>query len=231
VKVMVAYVLMPIALALWAAQRAATERAFADQSVRLLVVFAAVSYVVWLNIFAIYRYAVTVELLAPLLIAMAVDFVPVAARYRWTAVTAVLALSVAAVGWDTSIGSRPAWGTGYITVEVPPIAKPEEAMVLMAGTEPSSFVIPSFPPQVPFLRIDSWLDSPQSHTRFGDRMRMRVAAHRGAVFGIFTDWERERALAAFSEYGLAIEPSQCSRIASNAGEPLIWCPLYRRAMA
>ena len=91
--------------------------------------------------------------------------------------------------------------------------------------------IPSFPPRVPFLRIDSWLDSPQSHTRFGDRMRMRVAAHKGPLFGIFASWERDRALAAFAEYGLTIEASQCGAIKSNAGDPLIWCPLFRRAMA
>jgi hypothetical protein len=231
VKIMIAYVLIPLALALSFARRVAAERTFSDQAVRLLFAFAAVSYVVWLNIFSIYRYAVTLELLAPLLIAMAIDFVPVSARYRTLAVMGVIALSITAVGWSTSIGERPAWGDRYVAVEVPPLAKPSETMVLMAGTEPASFVIPAFPPQIPFLRIDSWLDSPQSHTRFGDGMRMRVAGHRGPLFGIFANWERERALAAFSDYGLAIEPSQCGTIVSNVGEPLIWCPLYRRALA
>ena len=231
VKIMLAYVLVPLAVILWSAKRAASERLFSSNAIRLLFVFAAVSYFVWINIFGIYRYAVTLELMAPLLIAMAIDFVPIAARYRGWATAAVLAISVVALGWGAAIGERPAWGARYVAVDLPPLTKPDETMVIMAGTEPSSYVIPSFPPQIPFLRIDSWLDSPQSHTRFGDRMRMRVAAHRGPLFGIFAGWERDRALAAFSEYGLAIELAQCSAIKSNAGEPLIWCPLFRRAMA
>jgi hypothetical protein len=231
VKMMVAYVLVPLGLLLWAAGRTASDRLFSNQAVRMLVAFAGVSYIVWLNIFSIYRYAVTLELLAPLLIVMAIDFVPVAVRYRAFAAIVVLATSVAALGWSTSIGERPAWGDRYVWAQVPPLAKPDETMVLMAGTEPSSFVIPDFPPRIPFLRIDSWLDSPQSHTAFGDRMRARVFAHRGPLFGIFVNWERERALAAFAEYGLVVEASQCGTIPSNAGEPLIWCPLFRRAMA
>lgn len=231
VKIMLAYVLMPIAVVLWSVGRMATARAFSANVVRFLFVFAAVSYFVWINLFGIYRYAVTLELMAPLLIAMAIDFLPVAARYRGLATAAVLVIAVAALGWSTSIGERPAWGARYIAVEVPPLTSPNETMVLMAGTEPSSYVIPAFPAQIPFLRIDSWLDSPQSHTRFGDRMRMRVAAHKGPLFGIFAGWERDRALAAFTEYGLSIELAQCTSIQSNAGEPLIWCPLFRRAMA
>ena len=231
VKIMIAYVLAPLALVLWSARRAASDRVFTDQAVRLLFAFAAMSYFVWLNIFAIYRYAVTLELMAPLLIAMAIDFVPVAARYRWFATAAVLVLAVFALGWSTSIGSRPDWGARFIAVDVPSLAKPDETMVLMAGKEPSSYVIPSFPPQVPFLRIDSWLDSPKSHTQFGERMRVRVAAHNGPLFGIFADWERDRALASFADYGLSIEPAQCAKIVSNAGDALNWCPLFRRALA
>ncbi|MBI1210027.1 MAG: hypothetical protein GC190_01070 [Alphaproteobacteria bacterium] len=231
VKIMIVYILAPIALALWSMRRAAGDRVFSDQSVRLLFAFSAVSYVVWLNIFAIYRYVVTLELAAPLLIAMAIDFVPTTLRYRRYATAVVLTLSVFALGWSSAIDPRPAWGTRFIAVDVPTLEHPDQSMVLMAGTEPSSYVIPSFPPQVPFLRIDSWLDTPQSHTRFGNRMRMRVAAHRGPLFAIFADWERARVLAAFAEYGLAIEPAQCSKIVSNAGPPLNWCPLTRRALA
>jgi hypothetical protein len=231
VKIMLAYALVPVALVLWSMRRAASDRLFSDQAVRLLFTFAAVSYIVWLNLFAIYRYAVTLELMAPLLIAMAIDFVPVISRYRMMATAAVLVLAVLAIDWGPSLGARPDWGSRYIAVDVPSIPQPEQTMVLMAGTEPMSFIIPSFPAQIPFLRIDSWLDSPKSHTRFGDRMRVQVAGHRGPLFAIFADWERDRALAAFADYGLSIEPVRCGKIVSNAGEPLNWCPLIRRALA
>ena len=231
VKLLLAYVAVPVAMILWLSNCAPTERLISNRAARLLFAFAAVSYVVWLNVFAIYRYAVTLELLAPLLIAMAIDFVPVALRYRIWATALLLVLSIAAVGWEPIVGARPPWGEHYVVVNLPPLAQPNDTMVLLAGTEPSSYVIPAFPTQIPFLRIDSWLDTPQSHTRFGDRMRTRVRAHRGPLFAIFSPNEIERAKNAFAEYGLILEPSQCAALGTNAAEPLLWCALDRRALA
>ncbi len=231
VKIMIAYVLVPIAMLLWATRRAAPERALSSHAARLLFAFTAVSYVAWLNLFAIYRYAVTLEMLAPLVIVIAIDFIPVAARYRTGAAAIVLIVSIAAIRWDAAVGWRPAWGAKLVAIDLPPIEEPSDTMVLMAGTEPLSYVVPSFPPQIPFLRVDSWLDSPQSNTPFGQAMRTRIAAHHGPLFGAFIPWEGERAKAAFASYGLAFDPSKCRQITSNVGEPIRWCALERRGGA
>ena len=231
VKIMIAYVVIPVALALWATGYAARERFFAPRAARLLFVFAAISYVAWLELFAVYRYLATVEMLAPLMIVIAIDFVPVAARYRAIAALVILVAAVAAIRWDAAFELRPAWRTTMVSIDVPPIAEPDKTMVLMAGIEPMSYIIPAFPPQIPFLRVDSYLDSPQSNTPFGHAMRVRIDAHQGPFFGVFIYWEDERAKAAFASYGLSFDLSKCGQVTSNIGPALRWCTLERRATA
>ncbi len=82
------------------------------------------------------------------------------------------------------------------------------------------YIVPAFPPQIPFLRIDGWLDTPTSHSAFGDRMRARIDAHEGPIFGVFIERERERAVAAFGADGLMLASTrlrhnsfQCRRTA------------------
>ena len=101
----------------------------------------------------------------------------------------------------------------------------------MAGVEPMGYVVPSFPPQIAFLRIDGWLDTPSSHSPFGDRMRKRIAAHDGPIYGVFIERERDRAVAAFDADGLVPAEEDCATIRSNVGEPLMWCALLRKASA
>ncbi len=228
IKIMIAYVLVPVALVLWASRRGADERLFSSRAARLLFAFSAVSYIGWLNLFAIYRYAVTLEMLAALVIMIAIDFIPVATRYRLVAASVIAIVALAAIRWDAAVGMRSAWDGTLVAVAVPPIERPAETMVLMAGTEPLGYIVPAFPPEIPFLRVDSWLDTPQSNTPFGQMMRARIEAHRGPLFGVFIPWEGERAKAAFASFGLTFDLSKCRQITSNVGEPIQWCALERR---
>ena len=45
-----------------------------------------------------------------------------------------------------------------------PIAHPEKAMVLLTGNGPLGFIAPSFPHNIPLLRIDGWMVQPQDGT-------------------------------------------------------------------
>ena len=67
------------ALIVWLACGASRDPLMAPEAVRILFAFAAVSYLVWLKVFAIYRYIILLEMLAPLLIVAAVGLLPLAA--------------------------------------------------------------------------------------------------------------------------------------------------------
>ena len=53
----------------------------------------------------------------------------------------------------------------FVQADVPKIAHPEKAMVLMTGNGPLGFIAPSFPHNIPLLRIDGWMVQPQDGTQ------------------------------------------------------------------
>ena len=179
--------------------------------------------------FGVYRYVLTLEMLAPLLVALALGLWPLHRRTRIGVLAVLGCVAVLGTGWRWIVFGGVAWRGDYVDVAVPAISDPDRTMVVLAGLEPMGYVVPSFPPQIPFLRIDGWLDMPSSDSAFGDAMRARIDAHDGPLFGMFIDHERPRALAAFDADGLMLADEDCATIRSNIGEPLLWCALRRKA--
>lgn len=222
-KIALAYVIIPVTLL----RVLASRRAKVTQVMRFLFAVSSVSYVVWLALFGIYRYVLTLEMLSPLLIALAVTLWPASERHRWGVLAALWGLALLGTGWSSITATGRSWQGGYVAVTVPAIADPAHTLAVMAGVEPMGYIVPSFPRQIAFLRIDGWLDSPTSHSRFGDRMRAQITAHDGPIYSVFGSRERQRALAAFEADGLVLAPEACAVIRSNIGQPLNWCALHR----
>ena len=223
VKIAIAYAVVPLSVG-WAL----VKRRGLTQPMRLLFATALVSYVVWVSVFGVYRYVVTLEMLAPLLVALGLGLV-LGTRGRDAALVALGCVALLGVGWRWIPIGGVGWSGGYVDASLPPIAEPDRTLVVLAGLEPMGYLVPAFPPQIPFLRIDGWLDAPSSHSAFGDRMRARIDAHDGPIFGMFIEHERDRAVAAFGADGLVLAGAECATIRSNIGEPLRWCALERNA--
>jgi hypothetical protein len=227
IKIALAYTIVPLTL-LWMPM---SRRPKLTQSMRLLFTVCVVSYAVWLSMFGVYRYVLTLEMLAPLLIALALSLWPLTERRRWGALAAIWFLALLGTGWSAIASEGGRWRGAYVDVTVPPITDPTRTLAVMAGVEPMGYVVPSFPPQIAFIRIDGWLDAPSAHSPFGDWMRTRIAAHDGPIYGVFIERERDRAVAAFEADGLVLAKEDCATIRSNVGEPLLWCALLRKTSA
>lgn len=223
IKIALAYTLVPPTV-LWALMSRPGQL---TQAMRLLFTVSIVSYAVWLWIFGIYRYALTLEMLAPLLIVLAVHLWPTGKQRRVQILALLWFGAMLCTGWSAIARIGGNWRSEYVNVTVPPIADPARTLAVMAGVEPMGYIVPAFPPQIPFLRIDGWLDTPTAQSAFGDRMRARIAEHDGPIFGVFIERERERAIAAFDATGLALTNQDCATIESNAGDPLLWCALRK----
>jgi len=227
IKIALAYLIVPTTL-LW---MQLSQRAQLTQSMRLLFTVCSVSYALWLLIFGVYRYVLTLELLAPLLIALAVSVWPVGERRRLGALAAIWVLAILGTGWGPITAVGGAWRDTYVDITAPSVADPSRTLAVMAGVAPMGYIVPAFPPQIPFLRIDGWLDTPQSGSAFGDRMRARIDAHGGPVFGVFVEWERARAIAAFKADGLLMTEQHCTKVESGIGQPVLWCALQKTKFA
>ena len=226
-RVLAAYIAVPIAVLFWAFRRQARDPMIDPTAARILFAFAGASYVAWIAVFAVYRYVVALEMLAPLLIVAAIGFIPVSLRARVTAIALVLAATALMARYG--FGPRADISDPYVQATRPPIASQERGMILMAGFEPMGFLVPSFPPQIPVLRIDGWLTSPHDGSAQTASMKARVAAHSGDLFLLAAPYEQKRAAQAASAYGLAIVETECGNITTNLGGPYRFCPLIRVA--
>jgi len=226
VRILCAFIGLPLGV-LWARFRGSSPADWMDETVgRFLAVAGALSYCVWLWMFCIYRYLLPLEMIAPLLLAVAMGWMGLTVRSRMLVLFVVLGLSQALV--RMSWADRLPWGNRYIEVTAPTIEHPDNAMILMAGFAPMAYVIPAFPPAIPFLRIEGWLATPDDdRTGIAVLMRQRVTAHQGPLYVLFHPDEEKRARENLPFYSLKMKESGCASVASNIGPALFLCEIER----
>ncbi|HEX3430048.1 MAG TPA: hypothetical protein VHT03_04100 [Rhizomicrobium sp.] len=225
IRVGVAYVLLIAAVPLWFLARRRDNSLIAGETAAALFAFAAVSYALWLKLFAIYRYIVILEMLAPILIVAAVGLWPLSQRAR-TVVAAALLLWVQASSRVLEPGRAPA-SDPYVQVSLPPIPHPDRTMILMTGEAPLGYLVPSLPQRIPVLRIDGWLIQPQDGSKLTAEARKRVDRFSGDLFVIADAGEIPRSRDALAVYGLAMNAAECRNVETNLGGPYRFCPLSR----
>ncbi|HEX3666942.1 MAG TPA: hypothetical protein VHU23_17095 [Rhizomicrobium sp.] len=223
IRVGVAYVLMIMTLPFLFFTRRKRNPVVVPEAAAALFAFAAVSYIAWLRMFAIYRYILLLEMLAPLLIAAAIGLWPMPARARLMTAAVVLLLILAST--KAFLPERAPVTDPYVQVSLPPIPHPGRSMILMTGEAPLGYLASSLPPQIPILRIDGWLIQPQDGSHLTAATRKRVAAFRGDLFVIADAGEILRSRDALAMYGLAMRAAQCRNIETNLAGPYRFCPL------
>jgi hypothetical protein len=226
IRVLVAYLTVIPAILIWLARRESGDTLLDKRVTLILFAFACVSYFVWLRFFAIYRYIILLEMLAPTLIVAAVGLFPMARRGRYL-ILAALCFAVLVTARSDFLERAPVEDP-YVQVALPPIPHPDRTMVLMTGDEPLGFLAPSLPPQIPILRIDGWMVQPRDGTGITQQMRARVAAQRhggGDLYLIADATNMGRARDALADYGLAIRWTECQQFDTNIVGTYQWCPL------
>jgi hypothetical protein len=188
-----------------------------------IITTAVLSYVAWLWMFCIYRYAIALEMLAPLLIVLSIALLPLTILTRWiVALTLLVSIQISTrpANWG-----RVAWGTHWIeAADMPNIPNPDRTMILMGGYEPFSHIVSLFPPQIPFIRIQSNFTQPQQiDNHYNDLMRMRVSAHEGPLYMMSTPSDRKIADEALNIYGLQISWESCTSIHPKIGKEISFC--------
>ena len=226
IRVGIAYILLIAVIALWAAGKRSRNPLVDPHAARIIFAYVAVSYFFWIKLFAIYRYILQLEMLAPVLIMMAVGLLPLPRRTQL--------VSLGAIFFVAMLFTRSAHLEGaplddpYIEADLPRIAEPARTMVVMTGDAPLGFIAPSLPPEVPVLLIDGWMMQPEDGSFLTREMKRRVGAHKGALFLISDAYDMGRASAAIVDYGLAIEWKKCRIFTTNLTGAYQWCPLTRR---
>lgn len=229
----VLYALWPVALVLrmlFGRNKRARDIAFKPLAARFVLGFGALSYGAWLLLFAIYRYVIPLEMLAPLALVFVVGMLPVKASSR--ALTTVFVLVFIALTLDPGTWGRGAtWHDSMVEVDVPAFDLSQESppMILMTGYEPYAHVVPSFPEEIPFVRVQSNFTSMEKETAFRRVFKEKIDAHKGAFFLLIPDWQAHaEAGKALSSLGLAVSGKACLPVRDRPYDSkLVLCSLTR----
>ena len=172
------------------------------------VIFMVVSFFLWMKMFAVYRYAIVCEFLVPLTVFLVLGALLRNPRRQLRA--ALVCLVFLLVTLDPGHWGRRPWTSDYFDVRLPALAAQRDAIVLVTGHDPIAYMIPFFPPQVRFLRIQGFVTGPSPTLNETDRLMMRALAdHTGPVLILFRVYEEWHALHALEFYGLELDRAGC----------------------
>lgn len=228
IRVMLAYVTGIVAIVVWLAGRRSKDPMVLPEPARIVLAFVAASYLTWLKMFAIYRYIVGLEMIAPLVVAISIGLLPIPRRVQYIAL-AVLFLAVAATTRVDYIDRAPV-SDPFVQVDLPKIPHPEKSMVLLTGIDPLGFIAPSFDKRIPLLRIDGWMVQPQDGTKLTRMMKGRVFEYinkKRDIYVLASAYDMGRARDALAEYHLRIDWLKCEVFDTNIVGDYEFCPLFK----
>lgn len=165
--------------------KAAAQPTLAPRALFLLVFFA-VSYVVWVRLFSIYRYLVPIELLAPLLFWLLLEALAPQPLARRLGGWLLLAAALAVLPFTT--WGHAGWTERAFTADAPRIAQPAQAVVLQTYLDsPIGWLAQFMPSEAAVVGLDSGF--PESKV-YRKRMQQLIASRGGPhyiMFPIATD--------------------------------------------
>jgi hypothetical protein len=221
-RIPIAYVLLPLAAVVrfgygrfgFARGQAPLLPMAAKFGARYLIASCVITYALWLVMFNIYRYAVPLEMVAPLVIVAAVGMLPLSLPKRGLIAALLLAVISASIipgNW----GRKAQWGERFVEADIPPLGDTSNLMILMAGYEPYSHVVPLFPPEIKFVRVQSNFASPDQGKGINRLIAERIDAHKaggGRFMLLIPDWKGPKADRALTFFGLTLMPQSCQTV-------------------
>ncbi len=184
-----------------------------NTTTRALFVFWLTGYVLWLTQSAVYRFAVLLEMLAPLLV--------VALLARWVQPD-LLRTRILLVLIPLILLNRPANFGRYAyaneSMQLTPVQLPPGTMITVAGWAPLSYMVPAFPEGTPFVRIQSNMHGFAERPNGLDaEAHRRVKAHRGPVQLLLAEPEWHIAEPMLNHFGYVVDRSTCRPVDGELG--------------
>ena len=192
---------------------------------KCLIVFFACSYIAWQMLFSIYRYLVPLELLAPMVVIILFGWL-LANRIHALTSSAVILMLVGATVRPSDWG-RVAWGPQFIQVQIPNVAL-SGSTIVMASTNPTAYVAPSFPPDARFIRIEGNFFAYLTQRGRQDITTM-LALPASALYLITSSDGIGSAAVLLKRHSLRMINGSCQPLITNLDRDLVFCQLDREA--
>lgn len=224
------YVTLITLAVVWSWRRLRNERSWtlAPRGV-LLLAFVALGYLVWMRMFSIYRYLVPLELLAPLAIWLAWQYVgPRAQQLAGWALALLVLTALPAANWGHA-----GWADQSFSADVPAIAHPADSIVFFAQPDPPSGWMATFmPPATQVIALGTgMLETPAWRARQQAAIASRPGPHYLLLSAARNDRDgtRLRKLAVAQALGLTDDAAGCDKLERLMGKVRLQLELRRLA--
>jgi hypothetical protein len=195
----------------WPSLRGLGRRKALPPGQRNLLAFVLMAYAAWMAVFYYYRYAATLEFLAPLVLVVLVQaLLPRVGRPVLFAAGAYLLLFSSVGSWQ-----RWNWSDRWWRITLPAQAREADSLVLL--TSPlNSFLVPFFPEKTRFVGLE-WVGS----SRFTDLVTATLGSHKGTLMVLASIEERPKA-DSLERYGLTVT-DDCGIIRTGSTGKKVLC--------
>jgi len=198
-----------------------------DSGERFLLAWFVLSYILWQVMFAIYRYLLPLEMLAPVFLLVIARYIFPARQALVRAALAVFALIVLAVrpmgGWRM----RKPWSSAFFDVRVPAVAGLDRSIVILADNAPLSYIIPSFPSGTRFVSVRNNFMFPSATTKLEDVVRKTLRRCGGDMYLLYRGASKEPYGSFLESYQLSFRPTPAAKIATKFDDDLYLMPVSR----
>lgn len=180
-----------------------------------ILAFSILSFIAWLNLFGIERYAILLEQLAPIVILISLSLLCASQR---TFVSAAV-MSVALIVGTTS---PPSWGRAKFAGDWGAVATPTallrpNTMFVMLTGEPMSYVIPYLPTTDIFIRIEGNMPL-DPDGGLGRTAQQKIRDHNGAIRTLApAGYQFEPSKMRLASFGLVVDRDDCVLLPTKAG--------------
>jgi hypothetical protein len=183
-----------------------------------LLIGLTVSYAGWLAVFAIRRYGLVFEMLAPLMILLVGLERPEIGKKVAAAVIAAVVLTTmpATMGRGTWTN----WNAHLVDAHLPKDVATANSEVVMIGWRPKAFLVPFFPETARFVDAGVYkLRAPGAH----DQVARQISAYHGPRFALVHQTELPD-LASLRSFGLAAGACRPIHSTLDIKGPVLLCP-------
>ncbi|WP_395403806.1 hypothetical protein ACHMW6_33855 [Pseudoduganella sp. UC29_106] len=179
-----------------------------------VLLFFAISYLVWMKVFSIHRYLIPAEMLAPLVVWILLQrLLPPAAAQR-AAIVVLGAVTLYALPFST--WGHADWADRSFSADVPEFSQPASSIVYLTEPDPPfGWLVQLFPRDVQFIGLGiGFPESPLYHEKIAEAGRARSGPH----YVLFNaahnpkDQSLRKKIEAFQFLGMTKSEESCARL-------------------
>ena len=197
--------------------------AFDLKSSNYLLSFFLVSYILWIIESSTYRFMIPLELLVPLCFLIILERLIKDRKLRTLIV--VGALFATFISFKPFNWGRLSWSDSYFSVEAAGFDTSENAIVVMLGLSPTSYVIPHLPPNYRFVRPEGNLRI-RGGKKFFLEIKSMLKEHKETVYILYNKKEQKiQVEKSLTLLGLDTNIESCFTLKLNTPDQLEVCRL------